>query len=182
MALQWQQMHGGGLNGNDVSSLLARIDIFKEKLLTKWTRGTRTKDGYEELNQVIATLKSVEGVYTSVCSLNQVECDPILNIATFQGEWFKLVAVLKKLNVNLTTPPKCHIIFSHIPPYLEEYKMPLSYTSDQHIESYHAIFEKSSKNSNYKTRHPHTPEAAIKLKKGVDHVNGYNIGFSKEST
>lgn len=75
MALQWQQMHGGGLNGNDVSSLLARIDIFKEKLLTKWTRGTRTKDGYEELNQVIATLKSVEGVYTSVCSLNQVEYD-----------------------------------------------------------------------------------------------------------
>lgn len=42
------------------------------------------KDGYEELNQVIATLKSVEGVYTSVCSLNQVEYDQYWTLQRFK--------------------------------------------------------------------------------------------------
>lgn len=151
------------------------MNEFHAQLKLEWTNDVTL------LDNIIDVIRSVQIVYSTVSTFGELHLDPCYDIQNFKTSWETMVSSFKDKGLKFSTPNKVHIIISHIPEYLQKFHVPLSYTSDQNIESYHAIYEKMVKNSNYKMRDPHTIKAGEALLRSVKHMNGYNLDVSNVS-
>ena len=91
-------------------------------------------------------------------------------IDDFSRAWYKL-----RVNHDISTTPKIHIILDHLCDYFDDSEMTLKCITDELVENMHQHVEKIMMRSGYKVKDVSNPNHGTKLFKAVMHVNSYNL-------
>lgn len=126
---------------------------------------------------VLDTMESVGKLYSAVAR-SDLAPDWEVAISIFSDAWTTMVDSL-----DITTPPKVHVILEHIPEYIYLTGNSLNHTSDQHVEAAHAQVAKISKNSGYDRKITSSFSGWQAMQRKIDHVNSLNLkNFNKKKS